>query len=146
MCSVRNQCRVLVEEPRIRINCVRIFHHQISWFRILPSLESLDPVGNILMPDILHWNILVVLFGQSYLCIFWGYLDSVNSTFLVVLLTSMRKIYRNVYFCSTPNSCQLFEQLNQRWGPYLQSCQWGFNMGKLKLSQISCIPSGTLWE
>ncbi len=26
----------------------------------------------------------------------------------------------------------------QRWGPYLQSCQWGFNMGKLKLSQISC--------
>ncbi len=25
----------------------------------------------------------------------------------------------------------------KRWGPYLQSCQWGFNMGKLKLSQIS---------
>ncbi len=24
-----------------------------------------------------------------------------------------------------------------RWGPYLQNCQWGFNMGKLKLSQIS---------
>ena len=24
-----------------------------------------------------------------------------------------------------------------RWGPYLQSCQWGFNMEKLKLSQIS---------
>ncbi len=26
---------------------------------------------------------------------------------------------------------------SQRWGPYLQSCQWGFNMGKFKLSQIS---------
>ncbi len=25
----------------------------------------------------------------------------------------------------------------QRWGPYLQSCQWGFNMGKFMLSQIS---------
>ncbi len=24
-----------------------------------------------------------------------------------------------------------------RWGPYLQSCQWGFNMGKFKLYQIS---------
>ncbi len=27
--------------------------------------------------------------------------------------------------------------IDERWGPYLQSCQWGFNMGKLKLSQIS---------
>ena len=25
----------------------------------------------------------------------------------------------------------------ERRGPYLQSCQWGFNMVKLKLSQIS---------
>ena len=25
----------------------------------------------------------------------------------------------------------------QRWGPYLQSSQWGINMGKFKLSQIS---------
>ncbi len=32
-----------------------------------------------------------------------------------------------------------------RWGRYLQSCQWGFNMGKFKLSQ-KFIPSGTLWE
>ena len=24
----------------------------------------------------------------------------------------------------------------KRWGPYLQSCLWGFNMGKLKSSQI----------
>ncbi len=24
----------------------------------------------------------------------------------------------------------------QRWGPYLQRCLWGINMGKLKLSQI----------
>ncbi len=25
----------------------------------------------------------------------------------------------------------------QRKGPYLQSCQWGFNLGKLKFSQIA---------
>ena len=24
----------------------------------------------------------------------------------------------------------------ERWGLYLQSCLWGFNMGKVKLSQI----------
>ncbi len=38
--------------------------------------------------------------------------------------------------------CLLVKQFSQdsgdqRWGPYLQRCQWGFNMGKLKLSQIS---------
>ncbi len=27
---------------------------------------------------------------------------------------------------------------SQRWGPYLQVCQWGFNMGKLKCFQIPC--------
>ncbi len=32
---------------------------------------------------------------------------------------------------------RLHESDPVRWGPYLQSCQWGFNMGKLKLSQIS---------
>ncbi len=27
---------------------------------------------------------------------------------------------------------------SERWGPYLQVCQWGFNMGKLKYFQIPC--------
>ncbi len=47
--SIYTQFLVLVytltAPKRIRINCVRIFHHQISWFRILPSLESLGPLG-----------------------------------------------------------------------------------------------------
>ena len=29
-----------------------------------------------------------------------------------------------------------FHIFPKRWGPYLWSCLWGFNMGKLKLSQI----------
>ncbi len=29
-----------------------------------------------------------------------------------------------------------FAPKKERWGPYLQSCQWGFNMRNLKLSQI----------
>ena len=32
--------------------------------------------------------------------------------------------------------CQLSTWLSVRWGPYLQSCLWGFNVRKLKLSQL----------
>ncbi len=76
-------------------------------------------------------DIFADIFCQRILdCIFW----------------KMTAKYLNIFLENDGIFCQsnirlltltLPQLLTLRWGPYLQSCQWGFNMGKLKLSQIS---------